>query len=151
MAAAVSVAVGPAGAGVALARDRDAETTTPVQHVVVIFQENAIGPFRLDRSQASTSDQANFVDGTLTDQSSILRFIEDNWNTGRIGDGSSDAIAGTLDNICSTFITGRYAGCCWIPSPASRCKNVRLRFPAPPPPRDGRSGQETGRPSAPFR
>ncbi len=42
----------------------------------------------------------NFVDHTLTDQSSITRFIEDNWLDGqRIGQGSYDAIAGTLDNM----------------------------------------------------
>jgi phospholipase C len=35
----------------------------------------------------------NFVDNTLTDQSSILRFVEDNWSTGRIGGGSFDAVA----------------------------------------------------------
>ncbi len=40
----------------------------------------------------------NFVDHTLTDQSSILRFIEDNWGLGRIGDQSLDAIAGSLMN-----------------------------------------------------
>jgi phospholipase C len=38
------------------------------------------------------------VDGTVTDQSSVLRFIEDNWTLGRI-DGSSDATAGTLLNM----------------------------------------------------
>jgi phospholipase C len=32
----------------------------------------------------------------VTDQSSILRFIEDNWNLGQIGNGSTDAIAGSL-------------------------------------------------------
>ena len=37
------------------------------------------------------------VDGTLTDQSSILRFIEDNWSLGRIGGDSSDAQAGSLE------------------------------------------------------
>ena len=41
----------------------------------------------------------NFVDHTLTDQSSVLRFIEDNWDTGRIGGGSFDAFAGTLSNM----------------------------------------------------
>ena len=40
----------------------------------------------------------NSVDSTLTDQSSILRFIEDNWQLGRIGGDSSDAQAGTLEN-----------------------------------------------------
>ena len=42
--------------------------------------------------------KTNFVDHTLTDQSSILRFIEDNWDLGRI-DGSFDAIAGPLWNM----------------------------------------------------
>jgi phospholipase C len=41
----------------------------------------------------------NYVDHSITDQSSILRFIEDNWNLGRIGDGSYDALAGTLDGM----------------------------------------------------
>jgi len=36
------------------------------------------------------------VDHSLADQSSILRFIEDNWRLGRIGGGSFDAIAGSL-------------------------------------------------------
>ncbi|WP_349898861.1 phospholipase C [Parafrigoribacterium soli] len=38
----------------------------------------------------------NFVDHTQTDQTSILRFIEDNWGTGRIGDASADAAAGSF-------------------------------------------------------
>jgi phospholipase C len=38
----------------------------------------------------------NFVDQSLTDQSSILRFIEDNWHLGRIGSGSADRLAGSL-------------------------------------------------------
>jgi phospholipase C len=43
----------------------------------------------------------NFVDHTLTDQSSILRFVEDNWLAGeRVQpDGSFDTIAGKLDNL----------------------------------------------------
>jgi phospholipase C len=43
----------------------------------------------------------NFVDHTLTDQSSALRFIEDNWLSGqRIQPGGSfDTIAGPLDNM----------------------------------------------------
>jgi phospholipase C len=40
----------------------------------------------------------NFVSHNRTDQSSVPRFIEDNWLHGqRIGDGSFDAIAGRLD------------------------------------------------------
>jgi phospholipase C len=43
--------------------------------------------------------KANFVDHDLTDQSSVLRFIEDNWGTGRIGGGSFDQLAGSLSNM----------------------------------------------------
>jgi phospholipase C len=50
----------------------------------------------------------NFVNHTLTDQSSILRFIEDNWGTGPIGNGSFDAVAGSLNNMfdCSNHAFG---------------------------------------------
>jgi phospholipase C len=43
----------------------------------------------------------NFIDHRLLDQTSILRFIEDNWQLGRIGDQSYDAIAGILDGLFS--------------------------------------------------
>ncbi|HJQ43515.1 MAG TPA: alkaline phosphatase family protein [Jatrophihabitantaceae bacterium] len=42
--------------------------------------------------------QRNHVDHTLTDQSSITRFIEDNWGLPRIP-GSLDARAGSLDGL----------------------------------------------------
>jgi phospholipase C len=38
------------------------------------------------------------VDHTLTDQSSIIRFVEDNWELPRIS-GSFDAKAGTLNGL----------------------------------------------------
>src|SRR5271165_6551389 len=41
--------------------------------------------------------RVNFVDHALTDQTSILRFIEDNWSVGRLGDQSYDELAGPLD------------------------------------------------------
>lgn len=42
----------------------------------------------------------NYVDHTLTDQTSITRFIEDNWLDGqRLGGGSFDAVSGTLDHM----------------------------------------------------
>jgi phospholipase C len=41
----------------------------------------------------------NFVDHSVTDQTSILKFIEDNWTLGRIGDDSFDKLAGSLDNM----------------------------------------------------
>jgi phospholipase C len=43
--------------------------------------------------------KTNFVDHTLTDQSSILRFIEDNWDLGRIGTQSFDVKAGAITNM----------------------------------------------------
>jgi phospholipase C len=45
--------------------------------------------------------KTNYVDHTLTDQTSILRFVEDNWLSGaRIQTGGSfDTIAGTIENM----------------------------------------------------
>ncbi len=56
------------------------------------------GP-RLPLLVVSPFAKRNYVDGTLTDQTSILRFIEDNWDLGRIGDQSLDEKAGTLLNM----------------------------------------------------
>jgi phospholipase C len=57
------------------------------------------GP-RLPLLVISPYSKHNFVDHTLTDQSSIVRFIEDNWLDGqRIGEGSYDAVAGSLFNM----------------------------------------------------
>jgi len=59
------------------------------------------GP-RLPLLVISPYAKPNFVDHTLTDQTSVLRFIEDNWLGGqRLGAGSFDAIAGPLDNMFS--------------------------------------------------
>jgi phospholipase C len=43
--------------------------------------------------------KVNYVDHSLTDQTSILQFIEDNWNLGRIGGSSFNALAGSLINM----------------------------------------------------
>ena len=43
--------------------------------------------------------KANFIDHTLTIQTSILKFIEDNWNLGRIGGGSFDTVANPINNM----------------------------------------------------
>ncbi len=56
------------------------------------------GP-RLPLLVVSPFAKSNFVDNTVTDQSSILRFIEDNWQLGRIGDSSFDSKAGPLDGM----------------------------------------------------
>jgi phospholipase C len=41
----------------------------------------------------------NFIDHTMIDQSSIVRFIEDNWLGSQRITGSFDAVAGTLNNM----------------------------------------------------
>ena len=44
--------------------------------------------------------KSNFVDHTLTDQSSIIRFVEDNWLKGeRLGQGSFDALANSITQM----------------------------------------------------
>jgi len=54
------------------------------------------GP-RLPLLAISRWARPNFVDHSITDQSSVLRFIEDNWLGGqRIGGGSFDSVAGSL-------------------------------------------------------
>ena len=56
------------------------------------------GP-RLPLLVISPFSKTNFVDHRVTDQSSIIRFVEDNWGLGRIGGGSADAIAGSLEGM----------------------------------------------------
>jgi phospholipase C len=51
---------------------------------------------RLPLLVISRHAKAGYVDHSILDQTSILRFIEDNWNLGRIGGLSFDAIAGSL-------------------------------------------------------
>jgi len=54
------------------------------------------GP-RLPLLVISPYARKNFVDHTVTDQSSIIHFIEDNWlSGGRIGQGSFDSIANSI-------------------------------------------------------
>jgi phospholipase C len=58
---------------------------------------------RLPMIAISPYAKQNYVDHALTDTSSFMRFIEDNWNLGRIpsttSPGSFDALAGTLDGL----------------------------------------------------
>ncbi|MGC2574080.1 MAG: alkaline phosphatase family protein, partial [Candidatus Nitrosopolaris sp.] len=56
------------------------------------------GP-RLPLLIISPYTKTNFIDHGITDQSSILRFIEDNWSLGRIGDQSFDSKADSLKNM----------------------------------------------------
>lgn len=54
--------------------------------------------------------KVNFVDHTLTDQTSIIRFIEDNWGLGRIGNNSYDSKAGSILNMFDFNAGHKHAG-----------------------------------------
>ena len=56
------------------------------------------GP-RLPLLVISPYAKTNYVDHTATEQASVLSFIETNWFTGSIGDGSFDQRAGSLNNL----------------------------------------------------
>jgi len=57
------------------------------------------GP-RLPLLVVSPFAKKNYVDHTLTDQTSVIRFIEDNWLSGeRVGGGSFDSIAGPMTGM----------------------------------------------------
>src|SRR5262249_20684474 len=56
------------------------------------------GP-RLPLLALSPYAKQNSVSHVLTEQASILRFIEDNWQLGRLGGGSFDERAGALTDL----------------------------------------------------
>lgn len=59
----------------------------------------AYGP-RLPLLVVSPWAKRNYVDHQQTDQTSIIRFIEDNWLNGmRIGNGSFDVLAGSIEGM----------------------------------------------------
>jgi phospholipase C len=41
--------------------------------------------------------RTNFIDHHETEQASVLKFIESNWKTAKVGDGSFETRAGSLD------------------------------------------------------
>jgi phospholipase C len=57
-----------------------------------------LGP-RLPLMLISPYAKPNYVDNTLTEQSSILKFLEQNWSLGSIGPGSEDVDSGSVDNM----------------------------------------------------
>jgi phospholipase C len=64
------------------------------------FQDRCGYGQRLPFLLISPYAKVNYVGGTLADQTSVLRFIEDNWLGGRrIGNGSFDALAGSLTDL----------------------------------------------------
>jgi phospholipase C len=57
-----------------------------------------VGP-RLPLLVISPYAKVNHVDHTFTNQASIDKFIEQNWRLGSIGDGSFDAVSGSLNGM----------------------------------------------------
>jgi phospholipase C len=53
--------------------------------------------------------KVNFIDHTISDQSSIPRLIEDNWGLGRIRNQSFDAKADSLMNVFDFTAQGHHA------------------------------------------
>jgi phospholipase C len=63
------------------------------------FQDRCGYGQRLPLLVISPWARQNSVDNSITDQTSILRFVEDNWAVPRIGGGSFDAVAGSLNHM----------------------------------------------------
>jgi phospholipase C len=76
-----------------------AECSTTVAKAAGGYQDRCgYGP-RLPLLAISPYSKVNYVDHHVTEQASILKFVEDNWHTGRVGDASFDARAGSLDSM----------------------------------------------------
>ena len=80
------------------------------------------GP-RLPLLIISPYSKVNFVDHAITDQSSILRFIEDNWGLGRIGNQSFDVKAGSLMNMFDFTIAAHHANKMFLDPSGYRQRN----------------------------
>jgi phospholipase C len=74
----------------------DAAACQAQTHVIKKYQTRCGPGVRQPLLVISPYAKTDYVDHTFTTQSSVLRFIEDNWHTGRVGDGSFDATAGSL-------------------------------------------------------
>jgi phospholipase C len=57
-----------------------------------------LGP-RLPLLIVSPYARSNYVDNTLTDQSSVVKFIESNWKLPALGNGAADTAAGSLNSM----------------------------------------------------
>lgn len=67
---------------------------------------------RLPMVVISPYSRPNFVDHTVTSQTSVIRFVEDNWLQGqRIGQGSFDAVTNSIANMFNFNAgSGRHGG-----------------------------------------
>ena len=77
----------------------DCGSRSDPQHTLGGYQDRCgYGP-RLPLLVISRYTRTNYVDHTTTDQTSILKFIEDNWSTGAMGNASFDSRAGSLNTM----------------------------------------------------
>jgi phospholipase C len=77
----------------------DGSNALPGPHTAHAQGRCGYGP-RLPLLVISPYARQNYVDHSLTDQTSVLRFIEDNWLGGeRVGGGSFDSIAGPITGM----------------------------------------------------
>jgi phospholipase C len=83
------------------------------------------GP-RLPMLVISPYAKRNFVDSAVTDQSSILKFVESNWSLGQIGDQSFDAKAGPIDGMLDFAKRGSTKPVLLNPSTGEVTKHVQL-------------------------
>lgn len=82
-------------------------TDTPTNGTVCTTGPAAAGGYadrcgpsqRLPLLVVSPFSKQNYVDHVATEQPSVLKFIEDNWSTGRIGDSSFDVRAGSINGM----------------------------------------------------
>jgi phospholipase C len=87
------------GAGVCISTTAAAAALPGVTGTKPVQGRCGYGP-RLPLLVISSWAKKNVVDQTVTDQSSITRFIEDTFlSSARIGGGSFDSLAGTLNNM----------------------------------------------------
>jgi phospholipase C len=77
----------------------DSTVCTTVKKVAAGYADRCGPSQRLPFLVVSPWAAQNKVDHTAIEQASPLKFIEDNWSTGRIGDASFDQRAGSLDGL----------------------------------------------------
>ncbi|WP_426516634.1 phospholipase C [Diaminobutyricibacter sp. McL0618] len=77
----------------------DSTVCTSVTQMAGGFADRCGPSQRLPLLVISPYAAQNHVDHTPTDQASVLRFIEKNWGTGKVGDASFDTRAGSLGGL----------------------------------------------------
>ena len=91
-----------------------------------------LGP-RLPFLVVSPFSRSNYVDDTLIDQSSVVKFIESNWGLSPLGNGAADTAAGSIDSMFD-FAAGPGPGHGGPPNPPLYLDPTTGEPTGPPPP-----------------